>query len=88
MSSEKRSDRGSFLPGERRTMNWVAGNGLTLEELEQLEEAAHHSQTLEAKSLLRLAAALREALQLKECSLYTKKDNPERTRKSSPDGRE
>jgi len=24
-------------------MRWVAGNGLTLKELEQLEEAAHHS---------------------------------------------
>ena len=52
-------------------MNWVARNGLSLEELEQLEEAAHHSQTLEAKSVLRLAAALREALQLKECAFYT-----------------
>lgn len=58
-------------------MNWVARNGLTLKELEQLEQAAHHSQTLEAKSVLRLAAALREALQLKECALYTKStDNP------------
>ncbi len=52
-------------------MRRVAGNGLTLEELEQLEEAAHHSQTLEAESVLRIAAALREALQLKECALYT-----------------
>jgi transcription elongation GreA/GreB family factor len=70
-------------------MHWVAGNGLTLEELERLEEAAHHSQTVEAKSVLRLAAALREALQLKECALYTQsKDNPERIRKSSPCGRE
>ena len=70
MSREKRFDRGS-LTEERSTMRWVAGNGLTLEELEQLEEAAHHSQTVEAKSVLRLAAALREALQLKECALYT-----------------
>ena len=68
-------------------MNWVARNGLTLEELEQLEQAAHHSQTVEAKSVLRLAAALREALQLKERALYTEsKDNPERIRKSSPVG--
>jgi len=68
-------------------MRWVAGNGLTLEELEQLEEAAHHSHTLEAKSVLRLAAALREALQLKECALYTQsQDNPERIQKSSPGG--
>ena len=68
-------------------MNWVARNGLSLEELEQLEEAAHHSQTVEAKSVLRIAAALREALQLKECALYTEsKDNPERIRKSSTGG--
>lgn len=52
-------------------MKWASGNGLTLKELEQLEEAAHHSQTLEAKSVLRIAAALREALQWKECALYT-----------------
>ena len=52
-------------------MNWVARNGFTLEELEQLEQAAHQSQTAEAKSVLRLAAALRETLQLKECALYT-----------------
>ena len=70
-SREKRSDKASSTE-ERRTVRWVAGNGLTLEELEQLEEAAHHSQTLEAKSVLRLAAALREALQLRECALYTK----------------
>ena len=70
-------------------MQSVASNGLTLKELEQLEESAHHSQTLEAKSLLRVAAALREALQLNECALYTQsKDNPERIRKSSPGGRE
>ena len=70
-------------------MNWSARNGLTLEELEQLEEAAHHSQTVEAKSVLRIAAALREALQLKECALYTEsKDNPERILNSSPGGRE
>ena len=49
-------------------MNRVARNGLTLDELEHIEEAAHRSQTTEAKSVLRLAAALREALQLKENS--------------------
>ncbi|MGH9883165.1 MAG: hypothetical protein ACRD6N_17150 [Pyrinomonadaceae bacterium] len=47
-------------------MNWVSGNGLTLTELEQIEESAHRSQTLEAKIVLRLSAALREALQAKE----------------------
>lgn len=82
ISREKRFDRDSLLREERRTKNWAAGNGLTLEELEQLEQAAHHSQTVEAKSVLRLAAALREALQLKECALYTEsKDNTERIRR-------
>ena len=89
MSREKRFDKGLSPAEERSTLRWVAGNGLTLEELEQLEEAAHHSQTIEAKSVLRLAAALREALQLKECALYTKsEDNPRRIRKGSPGGHE
>jgi hypothetical protein len=47
-------------------MTGVAGNGLTLSELEQIEESAQHSQTCEGKTVLRLAAALREALQAKE----------------------
>jgi len=51
-----------------RTMNRIAANGLTLKELEQIEEAAHRSQTPEAKSVLRVAAALREALQIKEAA--------------------
>jgi hypothetical protein len=61
-------------------MKRVARNGLTLEELEHIEEAAHHSQTTEAKSVLRLAAALREALQLKEneCALCGLKNHPDR----------
>ena len=59
-------------------MDRVAGNGLTLTELEQIEESAHHFQTSEAKTVLRLSAALREALQEKEsaCALavvYKKK---------------
>jgi hypothetical protein len=63
----------------KRTMKQVARNGLTLEELEQIEEAAHHSQTTEAKSVLRLAAALREALQMKEnaCALCEFKNHPD-----------
>ncbi len=72
MSREKNFDKAASPTEERSTMRWVAGNGLTSEELEQLEEAAHHSQTIEAKSVLRIAAALREALQLRECALYTK----------------
>jgi indole-3-glycerol phosphate synthase len=52
-------------------MNQFAGNGLTLSELEQIEESAQHSKTSEAKTVLRLSAALREALQAKEnaCAL-------------------
>jgi hypothetical protein len=47
-------------------MTRVTGNGLTLSELVKIEESAQHSQTSEAKTVLRLAAALREALQAKE----------------------
>jgi len=59
-------------------MDRVAGSGLTLTEVEQIEESAHHFQTSEARIVLRLAAALREALQEKEnaCALavvYKKK---------------
>ena len=39
---------------------------LTLSDLEQIEEMAHKSGTSEAQTLLRLAAALRNALQEKE----------------------
>ena len=46
-------------------MNQVSSNGLTLIELEQIEEAAHHAHTLSPESVLRLTAALREALQIK-----------------------
>ena len=68
MSRKEVFDKSPLLPDVRRKMK-VAGNGLTLEEIEQIEEAAHRSSTSEAKSVLRLAAALREALQLKECEL-------------------
>jgi hypothetical protein len=47
-------------------MNWVARNGLSLSELEQIEESAQHSDTCDAKTVLRLSVALREALQAKE----------------------
>ncbi|MCM3869543.1 MAG: hypothetical protein ND895_02435 [Pyrinomonadaceae bacterium] len=52
-------------------MKLVAAKGLTLIELEQIEELAHQSKTSEAKTVLRLSAALREALQAKEnaCAL-------------------
>jgi len=46
-------------------MDQAAGNGLTLNDLERIEEAAHRSQSLPPESVLRLTAALREALQIK-----------------------
>ena len=63
-------------------MKRVARNGLTLDELERIEEAAHRSQTTEAASVLRLAAALREALQMIEngCALCEFKNGPRRVR--------
>jgi hypothetical protein len=39
---------------------------LTLRDLEQIEELAHKSGTPEARTVLRLSAALRNALQEKE----------------------
>jgi hypothetical protein len=52
-------------------MNRVSSNGLSLVELERIEESARHSRTTESKTVLRLSAALREALQAKEnaCAL-------------------
>jgi hypothetical protein len=47
-------------------MNSAGGNRLSLEELEQIENAAHRSHTAEAEVVLRLSAALREALQAEE----------------------
>lgn len=40
------------------------GNGLTFEELAQIEEMAHRSRTDEAQIILLLAAALRESMQI------------------------
>lgn len=45
------------------------GNGLTFGELAEIEEAAHHSTTDEGRTILRLAAALREAMQIEESAL-------------------
>jgi len=55
-------------------MNQVSSNGLTLDELERIEETAHHAQFLAPESVLRLTAALREALQMKvnECAFCPK----------------
>jgi hypothetical protein len=40
------------------------GNGLTFEQLAQIEEMAHRSRTDEAQVILLLAAALRESMQI------------------------
>jgi hypothetical protein len=45
------------------------GNGVTLKELEEIEEKAHRSDTDEARTILRLCAALREAMQVRENAL-------------------
>ena len=47
---------------------------LTLSDLEQIEEMAHKSGTSEAQTLLRLAAALRNALQEKEYAVALARD--------------
>ena len=58
-----------------KTINlWVKngrkfGNGLTFEELSEIEQAAYHSTTEEARTILRLAVALREAMQIEESAL-------------------
>ena len=46
-------------------MKQVSSNNLSLIELERIEEAAHHAQSLAPEDVLRLTAALREALQVK-----------------------
>lgn len=50
----------------RNSDNHWAGNKLTLDELAQIEANAERSNTAEAKTILRLAAALREAMQISE----------------------
>lgn len=75
---KKKIDQASLRLETTRIKKPVARNGLTLDELEHIEEAAHHSQTSEARSILRVAAALREALQMKEnaCALCGFKNQP------------
>ena len=52
-------------------MDRATDNKLSLTELAEIEELAHRSQTCDARVVLRLAVALREALQEKEnaCAL-------------------
>ena len=45
------------------------GNNLTLEELSEIEEMAHRSRSREAEIILRLSAALREAMQVRESAI-------------------
>lgn len=47
----------------------LQGNHITLDELAQIEELAHRSHSYEADIILRLAAALREAMQISANSL-------------------
>lgn len=52
------------------------GNNLTLEELSEIEEMAHRSHSHEARIILRLSAALREAMQVKESAVaFMKRDH-------------
>jgi hypothetical protein len=44
----------------------LLGNVIALDELTRIEERAHRSRTAEAETILRLAAALREAMQVRE----------------------
>ena len=44
-------------------------NGLTFRELAEIEERAHRSSSKEAETILRLAIALREAMQMEENAL-------------------
>ena len=48
--------------------NYWSGNKLTLDELAQIEANAERSKTPEAETILRLAAALREAMQVSEAA--------------------
>jgi hypothetical protein len=60
------------------------GNRLTFEELAEIEEAAHHSTTAEARTILRLAVALREAMQIEESALaLISRDKDKQTERSS-----
>jgi hypothetical protein len=47
----------------------VLGNNLTLKELSEIEEMAHRSHSREAEIILRLSAALREAMQVRESAI-------------------
>ena len=74
--SRKRTSGSTNLPIEKTTRELecriegrVLGNNLTLDELSEIEEMAHHSHSREAEIILRLSAALREAMQVRESAL-------------------
>jgi len=50
------------------------GNNITLDELAQIEELAHRSHSYEAEIILRLSAALREAMQISANALALMSD--------------
>jgi hypothetical protein len=52
----------------------VQGNNITLDELAQIEELAHRSHSYEADIILRLSAALREAMQIRANALALMSD--------------
>lgn len=68
-SSETSSKSSTSERTNRRNCGRRFGNGLTCEELFEIEERAHHSGSAEADTILRLAAALREAMQIEENAL-------------------
>ena len=68
----------------QRNENWqVQGNNLTLDELAQIEELAHRSHSYEAEIILRLSAALREAMQIRAnaLALMSERDSDSQIRK-------
>jgi len=70
------------MPILNRVNHW-SGNKLTLDELAQIEANAERSKTSEAATILRLAAALREAMQVSEgafaCMIAVKNIDSRRT---------
>lgn len=69
----------------RNTENYWSGNKLTLDELAQIELNAERSKTPEAATILRLAAALREAMQVSEGAraCMTALENPTHLRRKA-----
>ena len=60
-----------------------SGNNLTLQELSEIEANAQRSKTAEAATILRLAAALREAMQV-SAAAYASRPEQSQHPESSP----